>query len=480
MIPISNAFRAELDRQIRNRGRCQIMIFWNIGGSYTIDEFYLQSVSYHLTGDPLSRSLPTEECTIVLTDYEKLWHPDNEDGLYEKAASGFAFSVRIGIETNGGSVEYTDYTFYTSKELPTWNKNTVTLHGNRELTTLTSTFKNFGVRDNNLGDLAYDVFQSHYIELGATSPAQGYNFASFLDNIAVIDHALLNDYSAKDALLAVAFAGRASVRTTHDAYVKIEDYWDRNPLKNPVVIQRDDMFSEPTVELLPHLGKEIITYYRDPASEETDTILDVEITGDIDSDDSVRFTFSRNIVPSTFDMTQMVNVKLTTFAYDVFKDNIRITTLERINTSSPAYLVAEATIADPQEATYTVDVGNFQSGQIESEEVRNPLLYHGSPYYVENWLAEYRASYINGAPGLYRIEYRGDPSIEPLDTIRVELPVVGIVPCIVVESTFEYAGGFHGILFVRRILEPTASQTTQIAVSNSAVSDEAVSDTSTA
>ena len=95
MIPLSNTFRAELDKPIRRAGHCNIIFHYKSGGAYTVPQYMVQSVEIHDTGDPLSRQLPTEECTITLTDFQRLWEPTNPNGNYSRIEAGIAMLVRL-------------------------------------------------------------------------------------------------------------------------------------------------------------------------------------------------------------------------------------------------------------------------------------------------------------------------------------------------------------------------------------------------
>lgn len=477
MLTVSDAFRSALEKQIRRPGHCEIIFYYKSGGSYSVSSATIKSVEIHETGDPLSRELPTEECTIVLTDYNRLWDPTNSSGYYSSTEQGMSFLVRFGIEV-GNSTEWADYELFVSDCNLEWTDYEARFHGIKTLGTWNNVFDAFE-EESNLYTLGEAIAIAQF---PPNTPQQAilqsidfdYNK---LSAVPVITHANLDEFSTKDALLAVAFAGGCAVKTDNNGNVAIKDYFEKDVIQNYVVLTRNDILSVPSASRLPQIKNEVVTYYANPEDAGSETeVLNVSIDFDIDGffggDVPYFVRFSQPIVSTSKRFTATTNLIAYSFAYVVTRTGIFITNAERADTSQPLTLRMNGIPLNAQESkiAYQID----QTGS-ESEEIDNPLVTISNAQSV----AEFRGDYLNRTRTLCAFEYRGDPSIQTYDILRVELPVgqsYEMCHCIVVERTFRMENGFSGSLAVRKIDNPSNNQIINTAVSDYAVSDYAVSD----
>lgn len=477
MLTVSNAFRAALDKQIRRPGHCEIIFNYKSGGSYSVASSTIKSVEIHETGDPLSRELPTEECTIVLADYNRLWDPANSSGYYSSTEQGMSFLVRFGIEV-GNSTEWADYELFISDCSLEWNDYEARFHGIKTLGTWNNVFDSFA-EESNLYTLGEAIAIAQF---PPNTPQQAilqsidfdYNK---LSAVPVIAHSNLDEYATKDALLAVAFAGGCAVRTDNNGNVAIKDYFETDINKNYVVLTRNDILSITSASRLPQIKNEIVTYYANPEDAGSESeVLNVSINFDIDGffggDVPYFVRFSQPIVPTSKRFTATTNLIAYSFAYVVTRTGIFITNMERVDSSQPVTLKMNGIPLNTQESKIAYQIE--QTGS-ENEEIDNQLMTISNAQSV----AEYRGDYLDRTRTLYSFDYRGDPSIQPYDIVRIELPVgqsFEMCHCIVVERTFKMENGFSGSLVVRKIDNPSINQIINTAISDYAVSDYAVSD----
>ena len=475
MIPISNTFRAELDQIIRRRGRCQMNMLFASGGSVQINENNIQKVEMHGTGDPLSRQLPTEECTITLIDFQELWSPTRQSGgYYESAQSGMTMQFRFGIETESGTVEWMpEYIVYEMNGSIVWKNYTATFKGIRDLQRLTGQFNRMAWTDDTLHQLAESVLASQ--KVGGVNPYEpSYDLDDNLYDVPVLDNAVLPDMSAKDALLAIALSGGDAVKTSYDNVVTIRDYWDAQPELNPAFIKELDILENPTVEVLPKLRYNIVTYLSDVRDSEQRMTDVFKASGNQNitaQDEPLFLKFDSPILASSFLFSSQTNIAA--LQYNLYRTGIEVTRLTRTNSNLDWSMTGRAEKAETVSAT-RYDLADSSDVGTEDEELSGPLINDS----IARGIGIYRGLYLRNTRYLYTFNYRGDPSVEPLDILRCELTDGTIHKFIVVDHKFTYEHGFSGQISMRRIDIDMGSHTFTTAVSDFAVSDEAVSDES--
>lgn len=470
MIPYSNTFLAALDEQIRPAGRCYIhFLFLADQTEYVVPEELIQSVNTVTSGDPLSRELPTEACDVVLIDYDQIWNPDNLAGLYAKMDGGALVTIRFGIETDPEDPDVVewgpDLKYYTMSQ-PSWSSYVVTFSATRALGLMSMPFRRFSGSVNNL-ELLTDAILTEADRPDVIQTPGYVDFSRRLSHIPVIDHTDLRGYTAADALLAVCVAGMCCVRTSYAGDIVLADYYGTGPQVVEEVVKSDDMMEYPVSDRLPLVRDEVVSVLSNPESAgSTETLLEISVANNIPA--SALFELTMSCVPGT------VTVSITNaepgYSVSVYRGWIEVAGLVLSDPTSPAIITATG---KPQRMSETVQThGINHSPGVEDEEVSNPLIND------DNWndIAQYRGGYLSNTRSKYSINYRGNPSFEPYDLVRIELPFLGFQTCIVLESQFTFAEGFSGTLLVRRLDTLRNDQKTHIAVSDLAVSDDSISD----
>ena len=468
MIAISDAFRNELNQSVRRPGHCKITIWMKNNLTYmVIDEYYIQSATVHFSRDVLSRSIPIEECTIVLNDFGHLWDPYNPNAHHDYMIAGCQVKIQFGIETENDTEWCESNGLFYLKSAPVWKNYTATFQCISKIERMTGKFTHFPADATDLNYLM-SCINTQAIQDGN---AFGEYYADArMENIPVINRARLMDVTQKDAVLAVAFAANSGIRAATSPYsLDVRDFWDTNPERNPAIVLANDMYELPSAETIPKIRREIVQYYRDRTGGSQITAIDASGNVNVSSlSDPLVFKLTDAIVASTFVLSTQTNIASIT--YDVYKQYLEITSLTRTDNSQPWRIVGTATKADPttERATFGIDSTNGT----DDEQIDSPLLNASNARTV----ALMRGNYLSRTRTKYQFNYRGDPSIEPYDIIRVELPFVGVQSCFVLESIFKFENGFSGTLTVRKIDNPSNSQLFITSESDEAVSDYAVSD----
>ena len=84
----------------------------------------------------------------------------------------------------------------------------------------------------------------------------------------------------------------------------------------------------------------------------------------------------------------------------------------------------------------------------EDEQISNPL--ENGSWHISS-LAQMHGEYLNDNRRTYTISYRGDPQIEVMDIIRVQLPYYGVIECLVLRTELTLSTSYTGILLVKPI-----------------------------
>lgn len=459
MIQHSADFTRAMDRQIRGRGHCEIIITFSDETRYTVPQYKVASVETLTKNDPLSRRFPEETATVTLVDFEEEWNPDAPNNIIQKFEQPATATLRFGIETESGSVEWTSVCRYFILEGPTWSNYRAKINMVRRLCALSGTFYQFEPTTRTLEGLANSVFSSS--EFG-----ESHVYESLLSTYPVYLHQYIPVCSVRDALLTIASATGSCLLTTPSGFVYITDRYLSHPVKNYVVIRSRDMMERPTVERIPRIRNEIVSIVRNPAANgDATTVLDY--TSSDDPDGTQFLQFDNPVLANTISYSKSENISSSTNR--VYNTGLIPVSITRTDPSLPYRLVVDATIKQPklESKSYVIDQYGTEDETFENNLVNN---LHA------NEVAQYRGGYLKNTRTLYTINYRGDPTIEALDLIRVELPHEGIQTCIVLEARFKYEHGFSGTLTVRKLDEVAEAQTIVSAISDQALSDEATSD----
>lgn len=431
-------FHSALARQLRPRGHCRIIITHG-NSQYVVPERNIKSVSMKTTGDPLSRRLPTETLEFNLLDYDNLFNPDNPSGYAGWFNAVCSCSVEFGLEKDNGTVEYGQtYTYYIQKP-PSWKKHLATFKGTKLLGMLTMPFRSFtGIlvvgAANSLEGLYKKV-------LGDAGISHTYDGGSILAGFTINTSQSLPEMTVADALLQIAVASGGVVQSDEQQapYVGIQ-FYDFDVVRNPSVIWQKDMLEFPVSETIPLIANEKIRRYDygNDSNNDRETVLDYSETFADTSEKTMYFVFSKPILPGS---TQRTVTGATITAIGFSRTGVDISFVPD-STSAPVTIKIEAKPLSPSVSDSAVLVN--QSGT-EDESVDCRLINSAT---FERIVA-FRGDYLTDTRKSYKINYRGDPSIDVYDVMRIELPFVGVVPCIVLETDFSFDGSFHGRLLVR-------------------------------
>ena len=240
-------------------------------------------------------------------------------------------------------------------------------------------------------------------------------------------------------------------------------FYDWDDVRSPLVLRQRDMLEMPVSNMLPLVKNEVVRRYDSGKSylNERETVLDYEETFPDTSRRRTFFAFSKPILPGS------VQVTITGTAdalRQVTRSGVTVT-FEPESTSTPVTIEVKAKPLTPSVSDGTTVVN---ASGTEDDMLDNPLVNSAT----QEVLAEYRGHYLSNTRRSYDISYRGDPSIQVYDVMRVELPFIGVKPCIVLETEFTFDGAFRGRLFVR--VNEAAEYDTQSAVCGIAVAGDAL------
>ena len=487
MLRIPDAFRGELSQQIRRPGHCRVTFFYKSGGGYIVPEALIKTVELQNIGDPMSRRLPTEKCTITLLDYERLWDPATNGSYLLNTDGGVRAEVSFGIETQNGQTVWSDVLNYELNGKCKWKNFTATFEFVSWFGVLqTVEFDSIKSSTNTLIELAWDAIRRGVNSLQLTNG--DIEMSISLSDIPVIKNIDITKKTVADVLLAVAFASGLSLRgagmgleiLNHFHLPSIVDSGDTSRTElNPAVIRESDILSEPTFERLPSLKDIKFTYYEDPpsnAARETVCSISNSTTQPTLTNPTILY-FSKPIVDGTL---QYTGTNVNSVGMYVYRNRVEIYEVLLQSNSAPYSITF--TGCPIQEVKKG---GQWYGADGEEDEIlENLLLNEDNCYYVHDMNTPWytmpvpfsRSVYYENTRDLYEFSYRGDPSIQHLDLITVELPVYGFCQCVVIESYLKYENGFSGKLKVRRIENPNSLQTRHCAISDYAISDHAISD----
>ena len=460
-------FIQALDRQIRRQGHCSVSIILADNTVQNINEYKVESIEFKHANDPLSRRIPTETVTITLIDYESQWHPDAPNSFANRIEPKSKVELRIGIELDDGTTSWGPRLFYSITSRPTWNNYRATLTCTGLLGTLTKEFYQFAAGPMTLNALLKSISASAQIDPDNVSITTNYS------GVFVSDHTTLGQKTVADAMLAVAVAAKGSLIETGGGYIRVADRYSQSPDKNPVIIRTDDMYELPVSQKDVLIQSENVSVIMPPETAGTEEVVVDYSSSEVPTEQKPIFIrFDKPILPDTFQFVMTPDPNWTSLTSNQYRDLIKVSDVVRSDTSQPFVVKGKAVCQNPTKSNQSVEI---DSDGTEDEIVNNPLI---TPVNAVG-VAQYRGGYLKNTRSCYSIRYRGDPTIEALDLIRVELPFDGIQTCIVLESTFRFGNGFSGTLVVRKLETVSQEQTITSAISDSAISDVAVSDEET-
>lgn len=468
MKTFSPAFRAEMDKRIRNKGVCSIAI-----PSPTQEKilYYTGTTILSVTTvdevDPMSRSLPTETLTFRVFDYDGKLNPDNPNSYFAWFDVRREVYVTFGIKDDSGSEHTLDPEEYFITEQPSWQNYIATFKVVKLLGLLDKTTF-YGSNSRNLYALAQADMEDAGLEIN-TEYGDGVIEPS-LKNMTIWEWNQPEVTSHADTLLQIAAAGKCSIRSApyspelgRRVYLKNEYLSHDTLAQNGFLgVYYKDMYSHPSSENTPLIRQEIAVltgaYYDFTETDEPEILA----------------TYT-----DTFQTTDIQTVVLEhgpAMSKTVVATNANIR--NNVNASYANCTVVEFQPIDVQK-TVTITVKGYAFGTFthnykylieasgeEDETFENPMV---TPQTARD-VALYRGEYLRNR-STYTVDYRGDPSIEVLDIIYVQLPYLGARKCLVLRTELTYNGAYHGKLIVKRL---DSLQNNNPAISGIAISGVAI------
>lgn len=462
MVQYPSSFTAALDKQIRDIGRCYIKLTFSDTSTYEIDEYKVEKLTITAKNDPLSRRFPTESATLVLLDFDESWHPDAPNSIMQKLEEKASAEIKFGIDVNGSTVWGPTLNYFIV-EKPTWNNYRATIKMVSRLCSLTGTFYHISSSLLRLSTLATDI-----LTVGGDGGNHTYDTA--LNYYQVIEDASVPVCPVRDALLLVASASGSSIFTRNNGTIHIAQPYDNDIVKNPVVVKLDDMYERPVAQRLEPIRNEIVSIPRNAIIHpDRQEVLRYESNVLPDGSGHEFLEFETPVRVSSIEYAPASETNIVNSTFQSYKTGLVPIYIARVDNSQPYTIIVTGIPLAPryEQKTYVVDANGVADDTFE-----NPIL----DFLHSGGIATFRGGYLKNTKSLYSFTYRGDPTIEPLDFIRVELPHGGICVCIVLETTFTFGNGFSGSLVVRKLDVVDTDHEIVSGLSDLAVSDESVSD----
>nr|DAK72233.1 MAG TPA: hypothetical protein [Caudoviricetes sp.] len=450
MLNYSSAFRAALDKRIRNLGHCLVNMTWpNSSTTVTIDDHIINNVKLIDEVDPLCRSLPIHTCEVSVFDFNGTYSPGNPNSSFS-SFKPFTMFIQFQIESDTGTLIDGPRYIYKVYEVPKWRNYIATFKGTRIESYFNEEFYEFyGLREKD----AYDVASTLAKDKIASATIRFVQFR-------VPSATAFPVTSRINCLQLLTGACGTTLAFTYEGNVTVKDYTAVQD--SGLKVQEKDMFSYPVMDYdLPTVANEIVNMYdSSPVSSGKVEVCKLQkrystltrVTEVLDVDGIAVDEYP------TITATNATDVSVNLYARKAEITLTPTSILEDVVVAVSAMQCKPSAIP----SVYLVDVdGN------ESETVDNPVC--GAS--VASNVAYYRSNYLKNLSHAYAVDYRGNPAIEPLDIISVELPIIGLKKCLVTRTEFSFDGAFKGKLYVKRI----DSLSTTSAVAGKAIAGLAVS-----
>lgn len=442
----NGSYRPEMEKRVRNRGVCYIMIPPLSSGEplyYNADS--IRSLTTVDEVDPLSRSLPTETLTFEVFDYSGRLNPDNPNGYFSWFEIRRPVYLTFGILDDNGLEHTLEPEEYFITEQPRWNNYVATFQAVKILGLLEKT-NYYGSNSKNLYDLAEATERDAGLSIG-TQYGEGAIDVSLKDiKIFEWNHSAVTSHA--DTLLQIAAASKCSVRSApYSSEIGSQVYLRNEYLSHDALEQNGflgvyfkDMFSYPSLQRTPSIKNENIAltyaYYNFAETDEPEVLAsysDVFQTTELQTVILQHSPiFYKTVDIENGQIENDVNASFSICTVVKFYPN---NTRDAVNITVKGY--AFGTFL--QQRAYLIDANGT-----EDDTVDNSLIVPNISYEI----AKYRGDYLKNR-NTYIVDYRGDPSIEVLDIIYVQLPYLGARKCLVLRTELTYNGAYHGKLVVK-------------------------------
>lgn len=435
MIPYSDEFSTLLERTIRPRAQAIVRLKLNGEYSDIITGKQILSVECEDEVDPLSRMLPVESVVVRVLDFTDTFNPMLPENFEKYYNSSFEMSVSFGLYDDTDAVQPGPWLIYYVNEIPEYENRVVTFKGKRLLKTLTTKFTDFPHVTLNAKILAERILG----QAGVSS--ENYALMTSLPSYYINVVSMLPIDTCENALLTLANMTCAQLRTKYTGVISLQDEWWNNWTTQ--LVMKKDMLEEPSMSVIPLLRNVRVDLRYRWVSDETN---DVETIGTLQGYFPANTVIKEFIEFSRNPRSDVIDKTITGGTISSFSTSRLGATVEFVANSSDK----EVTI-DIQSLSYGIREGCRQIevnlNGTEDEEIDNPLQAGQNA----DRLAAYHGQYLGENRCTYRIVYRGDPRIEVMDIIRVELPYYGVTECLVLSTKFNLSTSFNGELIVKRL-----------------------------
>ena len=430
MLNYSAAFLAELEKRIRNPAHCSITMLWDSPSrTVAVDEHLIKNVKISDEVDPLCRTIPTHTCEVSLLDFSGEFFPGNPESIFF-SFKPFTLYIQFQIENDAGEklagIRYQYFVY----ELPKWNNYVVTFKGTRQRAFLSEEFYEYTADD------------EKDAEAISSSIAKGYlwDISGYFASATIPRGVVMPTTSRINCLQLIGASLGTTLMIDSNCSIAFRQYDDQD---YPVSVQQRDMFSKPSMDfnMIPTLSNEIIRLY-DGSPFSSEAVELAKIQRKYSSTDQVTEAIDLKAISGGGNGIQVECQNATLISHAVYARKA-IVTFHPTSTTSEVTVTIKGISITQTAATqsYLVDTNGEEDETFDNTLSGSDTVGH---------VAYYRSNYLKNLSHGYTVGYRGNPAIEPLDTISVELPFIGEKKCLVTKTVFSYNGAFSGELYVKR------------------------------
>ncbi len=407
------------------RRRSHLRILWNKTGtpqSWTDDDIVTATITREV--DPLARSLPTENISFGIIDYNDDYNPSNPTGKWDEMDEGTEIHVQFGFEDSGGTTEWLDYDVFFIDGKPSYAKNIATFRASSMLSQLNKTTFYKAYAGNTVS--LWNIAQAVCIDAGLS--ALEYDIDASLSSMTGAIAFPLASHAAILQMIAHA-AGCAIYTVGRKVTIKPIDITALTYHQNALT-GRDIVLGSHQSDRSAPLGKVLVKSKRFMLDASTTQVALYQATVSGTVKIHVEYPMSGGVSASVVGGT-IISQDCYACASDVTVSGGGTVTLQfngrKVSENESIYEYVASNNAD-----YATDTEDLKISDRSGSELANKVI-----AYFGNRVSD-------------SFSYRGDPSIEPMDGIYLETRD-GLYPAIVVKHTITYNGALAGKMTVRRV-----------------------------
>lgn len=394
--------------------------------------------------DPLSRTLPTESVTVEIIDFDGTLDPDNPRASKLYYGRYYMIDIRLGLEsdTSPDTTIMGPELHYFSTRVPTYLNGILKFTGTRLFGVMLDSYTNMPVQVSDMLELTKSVFS----QVGIASSE--YSIPSGLTSRGVDLGAMLPIASCTNTLLTIANQCGYQLRTNSSGQVQMS--YELYSNLTPTLITSRDILETPSVETIP-LVRDIIIDISNVKNktlvssemEEIGSLVGLYATG-VTHHEFVEFTSCPYLPNGAWPPD---------ISYGIVNGTITHAEIYRLGayvdfTVTSSEKEVEITFKSRTVSQYNMCRVFHVNNNGEDEQISNPL--ENGSWHISS-LAQMHGEYLNDNRRTYTISYRGDPQIEVMDIIRVQLPYYGVIECLVLRTELTLSTSYTGILLVKPI-----------------------------